>query len=389
MSWFSRKRKAPPPTLPPIGDIPRAGAKIELDEVEQFVAETEFRTEYKRFSKLTSEFNHQVSESVAIEMGYSAERKAVFEVAKKRNRYGDYVGAINSGMKAWGLEDVKAELRKSQGDSFASQTSFILNEISESFAGAGDIPRAITFLDEAISAVGNGHFNTETKGLIEVWEERRDELFQLYDRGMPPTPDGEEHTIDPLTGNFLPGATDDPKHFPVICQYCSADYVMRVLTLLRKQNHEIFELHEFSNIPRLSLMKLSISKGTDVNRFDDLGGLPIHYAAQTGHVQAIGVLTGAGADVNAPSEDRWSSLMLAAEYGHLDATKFLLDAGADSRYVGEGGWTALHRAGAMGHTDVARLLIEAGSERERTDDEGLSPRKLAESKGHADTAQFL
>ena len=109
---------------------------------------------------------------------------------------------------------------------------------------------------------------------------------------------------------------------------------------------------------------------------------------QTGHVKAIGVLTGAEADVN-PSEDRWSSLMLAAEYGHLDATKFLLDAGADSKYVGEGGWTALHRAGVMGHTNVARLLIEAGSERERTDDEGLSPRQLADSKGHADTAEFL
>jgi len=376
MGWFSRKRKAPPATLAPLVDSPRAGAKIELDEVEQIVAETEYQQELKRFNQLASDFNHQVSESTSIQMGYAAQRSAVFEVAKKRNLHGDSVGAINSGLKAWALEEVEAEIRKSQGDNFASQTSFILKEISDSFANAGDVPRAIRFLDDAIEAVkdGNFYFIAESKGLIEVWDERRNELFHLYDNDIAATP------------NHLAA---DLKYLAPICQYCSEEYVKQFVVKMKEHGREIFELHEFSAVPRVSLMRLSVLDGADVNRFDKLGTLPIHLSAQTGNVNAISVLIDAGADVNAPSGDRWSSLMLAAEYGHLEATNFLLDAGADCAYVGEGGWTALHRAGAMGLSDVVQRLIEAGAGRDQTDDNGLSPKQLAESRGHLDTANIL
>ena len=299
-------------------------------------------------------------------MGYRAQRMALQEVAKRRNRYGDYAGSADSSMKAWGLEEAEAARVASEGRDYPSLTPYIVEELSHSFENVGDIPRAIKFLDEAIASITTGHQIAETSGVIEVWEDRRNELFEEYDSG------NFEYKNYDVTGDI----------FAEVCRYCTDTYLEDAVTAIREKGERVFELHVFSWIPRIKLMRQSITADLDVNVFDDLGGLPLYYAAQTSNVEAVNVLLEAGAEVNTPSEDHWTPVMAAAESGNVNVLNSLLEAGADFSYAGEGGWTALHRAGAKGHIDVARRLIEVGADVKAIDEKGLTPEGLADEEGY-------
>lgn len=64
--------------------------------------------------------------------------------------------------------------------------------------------------------------------------------------------------------------------------------------------------------------------------FDEDGLLPIHWAADRGHVAVIECLIKYGANINSKDIDGQTPLHYAASCGHLDVVKYLLSLGAES-----------------------------------------------------------
>ncbi|XP_031846542.1 acyl-CoA-binding domain-containing protein 6 [Nomia melanderi] len=67
-----------------------------------------------------------------------------------------------------------------------------------------------------------------------------------------------------------------------------------------------------------------------VNIMDSEGLLPIHWAADRGHVGIIELLIKEGANVNSQDTDGQTPLHYAASCGHIDVVKYLLSIGAES-----------------------------------------------------------
>lgn len=70
---------------------------------------------------------------------------------------------------------------------------------------------------------------------------------------------------------------------------------------------------------------------------DDIGLLPIHWAADRGHVEILKFLIEQGADLNSLDLEEQTPLHYAACCGHVEAVRYLLSIGADtSRKNGDG-----------------------------------------------------
>jgi len=58
------------------------------------------------------------------------------------------------------------------------------------------------------------------------------------------------------------------------------------------------------------------------------GRTPLHFAANSGHLDCIDLLVKAGAQLEANTDGRYTALMWACYHGHLDCVSLLVKAGA-------------------------------------------------------------
>jgi ankyrin repeat protein len=105
--------------------------------------------------------------------------------------------------------------------------------------------------------------------------------------------------------------------------------------------------------------------------------------------EVIELLIGAGANVNAPSEDEYAQFPLYwAEDG--DIIRILLNAGADPGKVTADGFTALHYHCSSGHTDAVNLLLQRGGNIDHRGPGGqTSLMRTLDNGGHLDTVKLL
>jgi ankyrin repeat protein len=101
-----------------------------------------------------------------------------------------------------------------------------------------------------------------------------------------------------------------------------------------------------------------LAKKYPVNRFDEVGKTPLHYAVQSGHLEIVAQLIAAGANVNAQDERSIGNTPLSdnVEICSFEMVKQLIDAGA------------IHRAQRRKDTDareIQQLLQKAANRRRK------------------------
>ncbi|KAJ8954006.1 hypothetical protein NQ318_004297 [Aromia moschata] len=80
-------------------------------------------------------------------------------------------------------------------------------------------------------------------------------------------------------------------------------------------------------------LRRNAASKASINRTDKDGLAPIHWAADSGFSDVIGVLLEAGADVNLQDADGQTALHYAASCGHAECVEFLLQRGGKGDIV--------------------------------------------------------
>jgi ankyrin repeat protein len=144
---------------------------------------------------------------------------------------------------------------------------------------------------------------------------------------------------------------------------------------------DVFEAAALGDTDRLRAV-LTAAPGTEVSYSGD-GFTALHFASFFGHPQAVEMLLGAGAVVNAFGRG-WmtgTALHSAVSRKRADVVRILLEAGADPNARQSAGWTALHSSAAHADPESVDLLLAAGADPAATNDEGRSVMDLAEESG--------
>ena len=151
----------------------------------------------------------------------------------------------------------------------------------------------------------------------------------------------------------------------------------------------------------VALVKALLARGADPNarlvkatparRLSDdvalarplVGATPLWLAANFAQPEIIGLLTAAGASVDATANDGTTPLMAA--FGRnpaaaLAAARRLVEDGAQVNAADEDGDTALHRAASSGFDEIIRLLAANGARLEPRNKQGQTPLMLTRAR---------
>ena len=120
------------------------------------------------------------------------------------------------------------------------------------------------------------------------------------------------------------------------------------------------------------------------------GETPLMHAARSGQLEAVTVLAGIGADVNATeSWNGQNALMWAAAEGHLRIVQTLIARGVDIHARSNSGATSLLFAARKGSLDAVRALLDAGADVTVARPDGATPLLVAVINGHEDLVDLL
>jgi ankyrin repeat protein len=141
----------------------------------------------------------------------------------------------------------------------------------------------------------------------------------------------------------------------------------------------------YSTIQALPV-ELCLSKA--LNKTDDAGRTPLHYACRFRHTSIVLLLLEHGAQVNATDQNDCTPLHMAVRSGHKEIIKCLLDRGANVRLPDARRDTALQYAVKKGNADTVELLLEKGADPNYLDKYGNSILALAAIKGNEAVAKL-
>jgi len=118
------------------------------------------------------------------------------------------------------------------------------------------------------------------------------------------------------------------------------------------------QLHRAAQNGDLARVNELIERKYPLNRFDELGKTPLHYAVQDNRLDVVRRLIEAGADVNANDERVIGNTPLSdnARTCTYEMAKLLSDAGADPTILGWMPLNALHRARERKDADARKIL---------------------------------
>ena len=90
-------------------------------------------------------------------------------------------------------------------------------------------------------------------------------------------------------------------------------------------------IHDYSINGNLDGLNVLLASGADVDKTDNYGYTPLHWASINGHLEVVNVLVAAGAEVNKTNNGGITPLHLASCFGNVEVLKVLIRAKADVR----------------------------------------------------------
>lgn len=140
-------------------------------------------------------------------------------------------------------------------------------------------------------------------------------------------------------------------------------------------------LHYAAEGGHLRMIKLLIEQGAKIDSRGDSGVMPLHVAALRGHTHVMKYLL-CEEGINVRCNRGRTALHFAAERGQSDAVKYLVDIGGDINIRDNDGRTVLHFAAEWGQTDIVRYLVDIGGDIRSSDNDGHTILHLASGAGH-------
>ena len=110
---------------------------------------------------------------------------------------------------------------------------------------------------------------------------------------------------------------------------------------------------------RVENIQSFLESGIDINRTQNNYSLTAsHIAAAKGHLFALELLCGQGAEINRTTARGWTPLHFACKRGRTESVQLLLNYGAGVHLAAKDGVRPLHVAAKRGHVDVMHVLLE-------------------------------
>eukprot|EP00210_Caulerpa_lentillifera_P006930 g6626.t1 len=127
----------------------------------------------------------------------------------------------------------------------------------------------------------------------------------------------------------------------------------------------------------ISLMKLLMDQGFNIEHKCSRGWTPLMTACSRGFSKGVALLIKRGADINAQNEDGETAVSLAAKLNRIKCLKVLLEADADPNVMCKNGESALRQAVRQGSLDAVRTLLNHGADKTEVGKDGLTLLSLA------------
>jgi ankyrin repeat protein len=167
--------------------------------------------------------------------------------------------------------------------------------------------------------------------------------------------------------------------------------VPEIANLLRDARPlDLFEAAAINDARRVATLVLADTGLMKTHSPD--GWTPLHLAAFFGSRDAMLVLIGLGAALDAESANPMrNTAMQAAIAGAAGESlaPLLIGLGADVQHVGGSGVTPLHLAATRGFEGLCKLLLNRGVDRDARTEDGKTAAELARDRGHLGTAALL
>ena len=110
-------------------------------------------------------------------------------------------------------------------------------------------------------------------------------------------------------------------------------------------------MHWASSGGHANILSFCIEQGTDPDIRDESRWTPLIIASSAGHENCVHLLLGAGAKVDACTDQGRSSLLYACSKNRKAIAKKILDEGGNINLQDKFGATPLHRAAGCGHLE--------------------------------------
>ncbi|PJD94944.1 MAG: hypothetical protein CK425_10330, partial [Parachlamydia sp.] len=159
----------------------------------------------------------------------------------------------------------------------------------------------------------------------------------------------------------------------------------------RRNDEGSLPLHFAVQFGDLEMVELLFPKTTEgINCKGEGEANPLHFAAIAGKVDVVKYLLDKNPDANIPNEDGNLPLHFAAQAGDLEIVELLLPKTTDGvNCKGERGETPLHFAAMAGKVDVVKYLLDKNADANILDNSGNLPLHFAAQAGDLEIVEFL